>query len=189
MNKYYENTKNSPPHFLVEKFINMNIKPKTAIDLGCGAGRDTIYLIQNNWKVLSIDKENTKQIIENKLRKDELKNFEFDVQSFENIHLEKTYLLVSNFSIPFCNKTYFNEFWNKIVNCIFKNGYFVGNFFGLNDSWANTKKQMVFLSKEQVLNLFKDFEIIYFDEVQKDGYTAIGKMKYWEIYNVIAKKK
>ena len=66
MNRYYENTKNSPPHFLVEKFINMNIKPKTAIDLGCGAGRDTIYLIQNNWKVLSIDKENTKQIIENK---------------------------------------------------------------------------------------------------------------------------
>ena len=120
MNKYYENTKNSPPHFLVEKFINMNIKPKTAIDLGCGAGRDTIYLIQNNWKVLSIDKENTKQIIENKLRKDELKNFEFDVQSFENIHLEKTYLLVSNFSIPFCNKTYFNEFWNKIVNNILR---------------------------------------------------------------------
>ena len=65
----------------------------------------------------------------------------------------------------------------------------MGNFFGLNDSWANTKKQMVFLSKEQVLNLFKDFEIIYFDEVQKDGYTAIGKMKHWEIYNVIAKKK
>ena len=31
----------------------MNINPEKAIDLGCGAGRDTIYLIKNGWNVLS----------------------------------------------------------------------------------------------------------------------------------------
>ena len=35
-----------------------------------------------------------------------------------NIELEKNNLLVANFSIPFCNKDYFNEFWNKISNSI-----------------------------------------------------------------------
>ena len=66
----------------------------------------------------------------------------------------------------------------------------MGNFFGLNDSWAEIKKQMVFLSKEQVLDLFKDsFEIIEFNEIEKDGKTGLGKMKHWHIYNVIAKKK
>ena len=49
---------------------------------------------------------------------------------------------------------------------------------------------MVFMSKEQVLELFKNsFEIIEFNEVEKDGMTGLGKMKHWHIYNVIAKKK
>ncbi len=68
-------------------------------------------------------------------------------------------------------------------------GYFVGNFFGQNDSWANIKDQMVFLSKEDVMNLFGDsFEIISFNEIEKDGKTGLGKLKHWHIYNVIAKK-
>ena len=60
----------------------------------------------------------------------------------------------------------------------------------MRDSWVNIKEQMVYLSKEQVLELFKDsFEIIEFNEVEKDGKTGLGKMKHWHIYNVIAKKK
>ena len=36
---------------------------------------------------------------------------------------------------------------------------------------------MVFLTKEQVLSLFKDtFEIIEFNEVEKNGETGLGKM-------------
>ncbi len=70
-----------------------------------------------------------------------------------------------------------------------KNGYFVGNFLGLNDSWAKIKKEMVFLSKEQILDLFKNsFEIIYFNEIEKDGKTGLGNLKHWHVYNVIAKK-
>ena len=65
----------------------------------------------------------------------------------------------------------------------------MGNFFGLNDSWTKIKEQMVFLSKEQVLDLFKgSFEIIQFNEIEKDGKTGLGKIKHWHIYNIIAKK-
>ena len=48
---------------------------------------------------------------------------------------------------------------------------------------------MVFLSKEQVLQLFDAFEIIYFEEIEKDGKTSLGKMKHWHLYEIIAKKK
>ncbi len=66
----------------------------------------------------------------------------------------------------------------------------MGNFFGLNDSWTKIKKEMTFLSKEQTLDLFENsFEIINFNEIEKDGKTGLGKMKHWHIYNVIAKKK
>lgn len=127
--KYYENTENALPHPMVKKFINMNGNPKYAIDLGCGAGRDTIYLIKNGWKVLSIDKENTREIIASKLDDEELKNFNFKCQEFENIELEKNNLLVANFSIPFCKKDYFNEFWNKISNSILKERTFCWKLF------------------------------------------------------------
>lgn len=127
--KYYENTEKALPHPMVKKFINMNNNPKYAIDLGCGAGRDTIYLIKNGWKVLSIDKENTSEIISSKLNNEELEKFNFECQDFENIELEKNNLLVANFSIPFCNKDYFNEFWNKIANSILKERILCWEFF------------------------------------------------------------
>ncbi len=66
----------------------------------------------------------------------------------------------------------------------------MGNFFGPNDSWVKIKEQMIFLSKEKVLDLFKNsFEVVQFSEIEKDGKTGLGKMKHWHIYNIIAKKK
>lgn len=49
---------------------------------------------------------------------------------------------------------------------------------------------MVFLTKTQILDLFKDsFEIVCFNELEKDGKTVLQKTKHWHIYNIIAKKK
>lgn len=48
---------------------------------------------------------------------------------------------------------------------------------------------MTFLSKEQTLQLFKEFDIIHFKEIEKDGITGLGKTKYWHIFDIIAKKK
>ena len=124
IHKYYKKTKNALPHKNVQKVLEMGIIPGNAIDLGCGAGRDTIYLIKNGWNVLAIDKEDTKGLIEEKLNENELKNFRFSLQNFQNVELENNSLLVSNFSIPFCGKKYFKEFWNKIEESIEKGRIF-----------------------------------------------------------------
>ena len=52
----------------------------------------------------------------------------------------------------------------------------------------NTKEEMTFLTKKQVIELFENFEIIELNEVEKDNFTGLGKMKHWHIFNVIAKK-
>ena len=75
------------------------------------------------------------------------------------------------------------------MRSIAENGYFVGNFFGIRDSWSIIKGDMTFLTEEQVLELLKSFEIIKFKEIEKDGRTGLGEMKHWHIYEVIAKKK
>ena len=47
---------------------------------------------------------------------------------------------------------------------------------------------MTFLSKEHVIDLFNDFEIIDFKEDERDGKTGLGKIKHWHIFDIIAKK-
>lgn len=177
------------PNKNVRELIELKRETGNAIELGCGAGRDTKLLLENGWNVLAIDKEDVSNIITEKLNQEELNKFRFQKQEFESLELEATNLIVANFSLPFCGKNKFNEMWNKIKNSILLNGYFVGNFFGLNDEWAKVKQDMTFLSKEDVLNLFNEFEIISFKEIKKEMKTGLGKMKHWHIFDVIARKK
>lgn len=187
--KYYNKTKNSNIPKNLKTFVDMKINPGICIDLGCGAGRDSKFLIKNGWKVIAIDKEDTEKMIRSSLQEEEQNYLKFIKQDFENnIILQSCNLLVANSSLSFCNRKNFDDLWKKIVDSISKDGYFVGNFFGINDSWAN-RPNMAFFTKEEVIKLFSSFKIINFKEVAKNGKTALGVEKHWHIFNVIAKKK
>ncbi|MBR3132971.1 MAG: methyltransferase domain-containing protein [Clostridia bacterium] len=121
IDQFLKNTQNALPHDNIKQFIEIERKTGNAIDLGCGSGRDTVFLIKNNWNVLAIDREDTREMIEKKLNKLEIERFRFSCQNFENVELEENDLVVSNYSIPFCSKNYFYEFWNKIVESISSN--------------------------------------------------------------------
>ena len=187
-NNFHNITENKPPRKNIVYFIsNYNITGN-AIDLGCGAGSDTIFLIKNNWNVLAIDSSNTEGRIRNKLTNDEQKRLKFEVQKFEELKLSKCDLLISNYSLPFCDKNYFYQMWAEICFNIKDNGYFVGNFFGINDEWNIENNKRTFLSKKEVIELFKDFEILEIKEIEKDKTTAEGKMKHWHTFEIIARK-
>lgn len=128
LRRFYENIKNALPHKNVRELIEIEKKTGKAIDLGCGAGRDTIFLLRNNWNVLAIDREDTEEIITKKLDKEELLRFRFSRQDFESIKLEKNDLMVANFSLPFCQKDCFNEFWKKITQSISEGRIFCRDF-------------------------------------------------------------
>ena len=102
--KYYENTKNAKPNKNIREFMELKHENGNAIELGCGAGRDTKFLLENKWNVLAIDKEDVSKIIKEKLNIEELKRFKFQKQELENLQLEKTNLIVANYSLPFCKK-------------------------------------------------------------------------------------
>ena len=145
--EYYDKTKNSNVPKNLRMFMDMKVEAGVCIDLGCGAGRDTVFLIKNGWKVIAIDKEDTEKMIRSSLQEEEQNYLEFIKQDFENnIILQSCNLLVANSSLSFCNRKNFDDLWKKIVDSISKDGYFVGNFFGINDSWAN-RPNMVFFYK------------------------------------------
>lgn len=62
-----------------------------------------------------------------------------------------------------------------------------GNFLGKEDEWSKSKL-MTFLSKEELLSYFKNFDIIYYAEKKYIKDSANQKNKYWHIFEIYAKK-
>lgn len=186
--EFYEVTNNMEVNPNIKSFMKLNVEPGIAIDIGCGAGRDTAFLIKNNWNVVAIDKEDVLEYIEKKLTKEEMKRLKFVKNEIENILLDKSNLVVANNSIAFCSKKHFKDVWNHIVNSIEENGYFIGTFFGVKDSWRESRKKMKFFEKNEVMELFDKFDIVEFKEMEMDKKSAIGEFKHWHIFAVMAKK-
>jgi len=161
---------------------------KFAIDLGCGAGGDTLELIKNGWRVLSIDKE--KEAIE--LLKDKASLLNCDLQTrierFENINnLPEPLLINASLSLPFCRPQDFNLFWEIITKSLQQRARFSGDFFGVRDDWSKNSS-MTFHTIEQVKNLFIDFKVEFFHERDERGPSATAGMKHWHSFSVVARK-
>ena len=190
--EFYEKTKNNVVHKKLRYFINkVDHKTGKAIELGCGSGVNTEYLIKNNWKVIANDIEDVESLIKERLNEDELKKLKFVRQNFEEMELEENDLVFACNSLSFCKEDKFQELWIRIEKSIKTNGFFVGNFFGVKDAWYCTPKRgkMTFFTREQVLGLFNNFEIIDFNEINNVLPSSTGQMKHWHMFWVIAKKK
>jgi hypothetical protein len=110
------------------------------------------------------------------------------ISKFEQIDgLPPADLVHSSYSLPFCPPAYFSQLWKTINDAIKPDGYFIGQFFGPNDSWAGKNPDMTFLSKEEVQKLFTGFTIEKFNEIDDDGEAASGP-KHWHIFEVNARK-
>lgn len=190
-NDYYNKTKNKDAHKNLKRLLlKEKPLPGKAIDIGCGTGADTIFLLENNWKVISIDSNDVEQRILHKLKDEQRKNFKFEQQKFEKIKLEKNNLVVANNSLSFCKREKFKELWDKIKESILPGGYFVGNFWGDKDEWKEKMKDKTFLTREDIEEMFKDFEILNHDiELEEDGFTDMKTPKHWHVFRVTARKK
>ena len=62
-----------------------------------------------------------------------------------------------------------------------------GNFLGIDDGWSKSKI-MTFLTKEQVLEYFRNFEIVYYAEEKYIKDSSTEKNKHWHVFKVYARK-
>jgi SAM-dependent methyltransferase len=161
-----------------------------AIDLGCGAGRDTRALLLRGWRVLAIDKQPDavtflRSVIPQKYKA----RLRTRVASFESVRLPRCDLVNVSYSLPFCRPERFNRFWKEILGSLRSRGWFAGHFFGVRDEWAGST-DMTFHTAAQVKALLRDLEIELFEEKEWDGRTASGKRKekHWHVFSVVARK-
>ena len=187
--QFYQNSiQKNIPSPLLRKFFgykyNEKLTGNTAIDIGCGAGNDTIHLLNNGFKVTAIDNEpQVKELLQNRITDD--KNLEIIIDDFSKVQLHKADLIFANFSLFFVKKD-FNLFLENVIKSINKKGFFVGNFLGPEDDWKNSK---AIVEKEELLNYFSDFKIMYFSEEKYYKDTITKKNKYWHVYTIMAQRK
>ena len=186
-NEFYKATVNKQPSGLIRKFFNFKYNEKMvgniAVDLGCGAGNDTEFLISKGFNVTAIDKEEqVKDILNSKnIDKTNLKVF---VGDFSEIEIPNADLIFANMSLFFV-KDNFEHFLEKILSKINNKGFIVANFLGKEDDWNGSKST---IEKEKLLDYFKNFDINYFSEEKYYKDTALGKNKFWHVYTIIAQE-
>lgn len=172
----------------VELFQDEQVEPRLAVDLGCGVGKDTVFLVKNGWKVIAVDAESVaRDFLFAKVPESKKEDVTFVVSTYQNfLFPHNAQLINASYALPFCHPDHIDNVMERITSAISIGGRFCGHFFGPKDSWA-TDKSMVFFEKEQVGNYFKDFKIEYFKEEEKDDISGTGS-KHWHLHHIIAKK-
>jgi len=181
---YQKRTLDNDVSNLLKYFLD-NYQVKTAIDLGCGSGNETVYMVKRGIKVISIDRQLNENFILSRLDEKENKNVSFIESDFESVVLPKADMIGAFFSIPFCNPKHFNELWDKIYNSLNDNGYFVGQLFGDRDAWSENSNINTF-KLEEVKEYLKDYEVLKLEEVE---YVRKEDNKKWHFFDIIARKK
>ena len=170
----------------LDHFKKKALENKTAIDLGCGNGKDTLFLLSEGWNVYAIDASiESMKIMETNIPKTLKENLILACVTFNEVKWRHVQFVNASLSLPFCEEKNFPEVWKNITDSIVSGGIFAGHFFGVNDDW----KQLFLIEKKDLENLLVDFDILYFGEKEFDKPSLTGPEKHWHIFEVIAKKK
>ncbi len=170
----------------IEKKFN-GIQPRFAIDLGCGAGAETLALLARGWRVLAIDKEiGAIQELWRKIPCQHRDSLEARVMAFEEVALPAADFVYAGFSLPFCRPRHFEPFWSEIERSLAEGRFFAGQFFGPRDSWAADPTLTVH-TEADVRSLLRHFDIECFREVEYDGKSFSGA-KHWHMFAVMARR-
>lgn len=185
--EYIEKTKDKGPRPLLVKALSYVKSKDEALDLGAGALNDTKYLIAEGFKhVTTVDKENLAGDILQTIPSDRIS---YIVSSFDDFPfvINKFDLVNAQYSLPFNSSDTFLEVFDKIKESLKSGGIFVGQLFGVRDTWNKEETTMTFHTKEEVEKLISDMEIIEFTEEEKDDMPAVGDMKHWHVFHIITR--
>ena len=191
---YYRALAGRPPRpLLIEALACFDDRPagmaaRTAVDLGCGDGTETLALLQAGWDVLAIDQESEAIALAHSKVPPELRpRLQTRVAAFEQLHLPLADLVYAGFSLPFCRPQHFPTLWATIVTALQTGGVLAAQLFGEHDSWAAVP-HMTFHTRMDVHALLEPFEIDVLREVEEDG-QAVSGPKHWHVFHMIARKR
>jgi tellurite methyltransferase len=182
---YYEQNEGREPRELLIDVLGSYDRPGRAIDLGCGAGIDTLAMLSRGWRVFATDAE--REAIDRlraRVPGELAERLETRVSPMEEVELPPADLLFASFSLFFCDPARFPDVWRRIGAALTDGGRFVGELLGNRDTWA-PEADMSSFAESQARTLFDGWTIERFDEEEEDGEACSGP-KHWHVFHVVA---
>jgi tellurite methyltransferase len=183
--EFFHITKNHPPSPRLVRAVSLLGRTGEALDLGCGAGRDTRYLLACGFQVTAVDKEAASLAALADLPRERLHLVQ---STFEDFPFTSYDLINAHYALPFTQKEQSSAVFARLKAALKPGGIFVGQFFGVNDTWNTPETTMTFLTREQAHTQLAGLEIIEFEEEDQDGTTARGEAKHWHIFHIVARQ-
>lgn len=178
-----------------------DVAGKHAVDIACGAGRDTRLLLGEGMTVHAIDLfAGNEEILRESIRSgaDGLAasaehRLRFSAQSMEDLELVpgKASIINSSYGLPFCSPARFPHLWQQINDGLCEGGVVCGQLFGVQHGFNSAEKDMTFHTRKEVEALLEPFNIIQLEETNTMGNTACNKDSKvrWHVFDFIAQKK
>jgi tellurite methyltransferase len=186
---YDEHEGREPREMLLEVLEAVGAgEERSAVDLGCGSGIDTLAMLRRGWRVVAIDAE--EEAIERVRRRvpgTHSARLTTVVSRMEDVELPSGVDLVwASFSLFFCRPDAFGDVWRRILDAIRPGGWFAGQLLGERDTWAPEEDISAF-TREQAQALFERLELERFEEEEEDGRATSGE-KHWHVFHAVARK-
>jgi SAM-dependent methyltransferase len=176
----------------IDEFQKQGIKLRklSAVDLGCGEGRDTAELLKRGFHVIAIDSEaealkrvsNRHDILSN-----DKKRLQTVIARFEQAEWGKVELVNANLSLHLCPREYLPVLWQKITKSLRRGGRFAGTLVGRKDRRCEEATR---LSQRELDELFLDsFDVEHLGESEERIQRLNGTHYYTHMFSVVARKR
>ena len=188
--RYAEGTAGRQPvKFLevaLEKTDGWDGRDRLAIDLGSGAGNEALVLLEHGWRVLAIDGEpRAIEILESRVPPALMSRLDTRVSAFEGLELPLADLVFASLSLPFAGDDLENVV-SLALAAVLPGGWFIGVFFGANDTWAD-EPDIAVVSVVDIERWLSGFIEIEIEEEEFDGPSGSGP-KHWHWFVVSARR-
>jgi tellurite methyltransferase len=183
---YYQATLDKPLHDVYRILEPHLPKSGIAVDLGCGVGTATLFLAEMGLEVYAIDLQpQAVAILRSRLPAGA--NVHAEVADMATWEIPACEVVVAGFSLFFLNQEQLEALWPRLVKSIRPGGLFSGQFLGPNDEWAGKGHALV--DGASLRSMLAEFDLIHYDEVDREGQTALGNAKHWHVFHVVARKR
>ena len=182
---YYEQNEGREPRERLLDVLGSYDRAGRAIDLGCGAGIDTLAMLARGWDVFATDEEpEAIDRLRARVPPDLRGRLATQVTPMEEVELPEADLLLASFSLFFCDPGRFPDVWRRIGVALADGGRFVGELLGDRDTWA-PERDISWFTEAEARALFEGWSIERFDEEDEDGEACSGP-KHWHVFHVVA---